>query len=60
MIYDHMSDIQKNRSYPIRVVDYKELLAAPEVHASDISRFAELDPTRAELGAAVDFVRKTG
>ena len=60
MIYDHMSDIQKNRSYPIMVVDFKELSAAPEVHASNIARFAELDPTQAELCAAVDFVRKTG
>ena len=39
LIYNEMSAAQKHRSYPTMKIYYKDLLASPMVHASNIARF---------------------
>ena len=58
LIYDEMSAALKQHPYPTISIDYKDLLASPMVHASNIARFVELDLSPAELRHAIDFVRK--
>ena len=58
LIYEEMSAAMKHHSYPTMKIDYKDLLASPMVHASDIAQFVGLDLSPAELRHAVDFVRK--
>ena len=58
LIYNEMSAALKHHPYPTMTIDYRDLLASPTVHASNIARFAGLDLSAAELQHAVDFVRK--
>jgi tetratricopeptide (TPR) repeat protein len=56
VIYQHMSAALAHRAYRALILDYQDLLASPTDHARNIARFAELEPSAAELSQAVDFI----
>jgi len=58
LIYDQMSAVQKNHLYPTMSVDYRDLLASPMDHVSNMARFIGLNLTPQELRHVADFIKK--
>ena len=55
-IYQYMADALTQLTNPTMTIDYTDLLASPMAHARDIARFADLQPSAAELDNAVAFI----
>jgi len=58
LIYQQMSAVRERHNYPIMIVRYEELLEDPLGHARGLASLTGLNPTRAELDQAAEFVRK--
>jgi len=58
LIYQRMSAIRERHNYPIMIIRYEELLEDPLGHARGLASLTGLNPTRAELDQAAEFVRK--
>lgn len=57
IIYQAMDDFKRLQSHSILTVNYADLLAAPADRASEISRFAGLEPDPVSFREAIAFVQ---